>query len=762
MEIAKYSGAFSFVLLLTLSWGIIAAASNSKINLTLEKESAAIITAKAKFISDRLFETRFQPKNLKNTNQFLAENASEITSNLSLATKIRSDSGERARETEIKKKIRKPVKLNMKQGLIMNQILNTYGLSEVNNTLCRDHINEFKLGLRALEPWALKMFDSSSKIMSGILGGNIIELGSYQQCLNIYEESVYGPIKGRHCTLHIRPTDDLIKIIVGYKRKISHKHFDNLKKNIFEDVKLIWSVCVPQSCNHLDVLHHFSKSIIDIGEGLNLSVSLTKDHCTTLDDQPDFTKGDYIYFCCVGLIIGIVIVSTISDIASKENTPELLSLFSIKENGRILFSTRENRDDISCLHGLRFLSMCLIVYGHRYIHNLATPAINYMDLVDWLESYYSTTVHGGTMTVDTFLLIASTLLSNGFFVMLSKGVRINLFQFYLYRHLRLIVPLALAVSTAALMTKHFGGGPIYNDLISYHKHNCGQYWYNVLLHMQWLMSPKYVCIIPTWYLGVDSFWYHCSPLLLLVLYKNRLAGLALLFSVYSFTIATNFYIAWTKRLNGQVPITPTVVFSDFFAGYYIQPLARGGPYILGLWFGYALFKTKHQNIRMSVYLKSCCWILVAICMPGNVLISRLFRLEYVEYNRLAVSLFLAFHRSIWTMCVMWVIWSCYHGHAGPVNTFLSWNLFKVWGRLVYTIFLFHYIVQAMITNSKKTSTYFSDFLTTYDSIGDVAVMSLLAIPLSLCFEYPFMRLCVYLFKDKKNNKKIGSDKDQNA
>lgn len=59
-------------------------------------------------------------------------------------------------ENELQEKIRKPVKLNMKQGLIMNQVLNTYALNDVNNSLCRDHINEFKLGLRALEPWAVK------------------------------------------------------------------------------------------------------------------------------------------------------------------------------------------------------------------------------------------------------------------------------------------------------------------------------------------------------------------------------------------------------------------------------------------------------------------------------------------------------------------------------------------------------------------------------------------------------------------------------
>lgn len=58
--------------------------------------------------------------------------------------------------TKPSKKSQRAIKLNIKQGLIMNQILSTYGLNDPNNSLCKDHVNEFKSGLRALQPWALK------------------------------------------------------------------------------------------------------------------------------------------------------------------------------------------------------------------------------------------------------------------------------------------------------------------------------------------------------------------------------------------------------------------------------------------------------------------------------------------------------------------------------------------------------------------------------------------------------------------------------
>lgn len=60
---------------------------------------------------------------------------------------------------ELKKKTkseRKMVKLNLKQGLTMNQILDVYALKDSPNELCRNHSNEFGLGMRAFEPWALK------------------------------------------------------------------------------------------------------------------------------------------------------------------------------------------------------------------------------------------------------------------------------------------------------------------------------------------------------------------------------------------------------------------------------------------------------------------------------------------------------------------------------------------------------------------------------------------------------------------------------
>lgn len=50
----------------------------------------------------------------------------------------------------------KVVKLNLKQGFVLNQIIEVYSLKGSSNELCTNHSKQFGLALRNLEAWALK------------------------------------------------------------------------------------------------------------------------------------------------------------------------------------------------------------------------------------------------------------------------------------------------------------------------------------------------------------------------------------------------------------------------------------------------------------------------------------------------------------------------------------------------------------------------------------------------------------------------------
>lgn len=60
----------------------------------------------------------------------------------------------------------------------------------------------------------------------------------------------------------------------------------------------------------------------------------------------------------------------------------VLSSFSIYTNGARLLNTKSTAETMMPLHGLRFLSICWIMLGHRCFFTLFSPILNLIDLVN--------------------------------------------------------------------------------------------------------------------------------------------------------------------------------------------------------------------------------------------------------------------------------------------------------------------------------------------------------------------------------------------
>ncbi|XP_018562804.1 O-acyltransferase like protein-like [Anoplophora glabripennis] len=656
-------------------------------------------------------------------------------------------------DSETSRKPRKPVKLTMKQGLTMNQVIATYALSDVKNALCKNHTEEFKRGLRALEPWALQMFDSSSKVASGILNGNLAEYGAYKQCLNVYEDTEYGPIRGRHCSFRVTPTEKLLSIVLGF-RNVSAKRFDLLKKSVMEGVKLIWSVCVPDSCHFEDVFPHFNKSIAELTEGLDLVVTLKKEYCISLDDEPKLDTPGYIAIFIIGLIILTVAISTIIDAISEGESSWLINSFSAYSNGKRLFSTEAKELELECLNGFRYVSICYVVIGHRYIHNMVFPSANSVDLVYWVQRYFSTLVMGGTVSVDTFFLISSTLLSYHFFLTVTKTNSFNLIHFYLYRNIRIIMPLSVTTAIYATLLHYLGSGPSWHDYAYVFQKPCQVFWWSTLINLQSYANPETICIVQVWYLTDDMIFYYLSPIITIPLWKWPKFGYVNLVLVYILSIVSSFWVAWSNKFDGGMPITSRLLDTKYFHKHYVAPHARASPYIIGLAFGYALFKTRGRRIRINLVVNILGWTLSSAALLSVVLAAHVFHEENYTYNRLFSSLFLSCSRSVWTFGVMWIIFCCVNGKGGPVNVFLAHPVFKVLGRTAYSVYLLHYGFQSAMSAARKVPHYFSDFLTLYMACSDIVLMTLLGIPFSLCFEYPFVGMASLLMKKSGKSRKV--------
>lgn len=72
-------------------------------------------------------------------------------------------------------------------------------------------------------------------------------------------------------------------------------------------------------------------------------------------------------------------MSVLSTVLGTQNS--LIAAFSITSNYRKILS-RRTPNDLDCIHGLRFLSTCYVIIGHRYLMAMFTPVINGLEILD--------------------------------------------------------------------------------------------------------------------------------------------------------------------------------------------------------------------------------------------------------------------------------------------------------------------------------------------------------------------------------------------
>lgn len=82
--------------------------------------------------------------------------------------------------------------------------------------------------------------DSSTKLPSGILNGNIVDLGMYDECVSVLKIINETEIQGRHC-------------LYSFKTKMF-------------PLSLTFSICLPSSCDAKDLNYIFDNINQEINE----------------------------------------------------------------------------------------------------------------------------------------------------------------------------------------------------------------------------------------------------------------------------------------------------------------------------------------------------------------------------------------------------------------------------------------------------------------------------------------------------------------
>lgn len=61
---------------------------------------------------------------------------------------------------------------------------------------------------------------------------------------------------------------------------------------------------------------------------------------------------------------------------------QALLIFSAYSNAKIILSEKAENEKLSCLDGIRSLSIMWVILGHRYFLTMYVPIVNGLDILD--------------------------------------------------------------------------------------------------------------------------------------------------------------------------------------------------------------------------------------------------------------------------------------------------------------------------------------------------------------------------------------------
>ncbi|WAR14881.1 NRF6-like protein [Mya arenaria] len=167
----------------------------------------------------------------------------------------------------------------------------------------------------------------------------------------------------------------------------------------------------------------------------------------------------------------------------------MLICFSVYTNAPKLLNAHTGRDAITCVHGIRFLSLTWVIIGHTYSYGILSQdetftTDNLLDFAPIYERFTFQAVIGGGFAVDTFFVLSAflvTWLQLKDIAKRTKKCSIGHFIMYYFHRFWRLTPLYMLVLMAfACLYQYLGSGPFWPSKIWDAEHCKTNWWTNLL------------------------------------------------------------------------------------------------------------------------------------------------------------------------------------------------------------------------------------------------------------------------------------------
>lgn len=607
----------------------------------------------------------------------------------------------------------------------------------------------------------------------GVLRGDMYMMGSYDQCLDIPHQLT------EYCL-----------VSTGIR----------VPPQLHTPLPLVFSVgmCLPQQCNVTDV-NALVYLIPDLYVPPPSVLMPNPILCQSYKNPPYDAKAIIMIFaCCV--IVCIVLLSTLADLCiqlwrdgtihrylllrsrpkadsnvsdeslllrpsvdkkqpTKFDPVEWVQAFSLYKNLGTIFSTKQTSAAITCLNGIRVLSILWVIVCHNFVWIFQyTGSDNVLDLFQNMVKRFSfQAISNGFFSVDSFFFLSGLLVS---YLTLRQMKRRNgkfpFVMYYVHRYLRLTPVYAFVLFLVWTLMAQLGNGPRYSPAAVPQVENCENYWWTNFLYINnlypWELGKE--CIGWSWYLANDMQFFVISPLVIIPMYMFFPLGLAIAMGLLFVSFLSTGVIAGVFDMQAntfaflayqyQAPVNQTANSNDLL---YTKPWHRIQPYLVGLVLGYVLYKK--IRVPFNRYVQLCVYLVmwgVAIVLG----MSTVYGL-YGTWNGHVPSLaenvvYFMFSRFSFGVALALLVFICHNGYGGWVNSFLSMTMWLPLSRLAFNAYLIHPVVLTVVYGYLRNPLHLTEVELSVYAVG-VSVISFAAAFLMTVFvEFPFGNLETAFFK----------------
>ncbi|XP_071491470.1 nose resistant to fluoxetine protein 6-like [Diadema antillarum] len=620
----------------------------------------------------------------------------------------------------------------------------------------------------------VKVLDATGKPQAGILVGNWAWLGHFDECMGI---SGF-----KYCAAYFQVTLPNITII--------------------GEPPLVWGLCVPESCSNSDVLSSLNYFVEQVEAPFSLSaVNGSAALCAT-DPPAAYNTGFIITVCLIAVlsilvIMGALVDKTLRSINYKappttqkliinrnaatasthpyqrvvDPTPEggrsergdqpivsepwvpqeiptactqawhqFFLSFAVNRNLSKLMKAATSEGSISCLNGIRVISMSWVILGHLVTFVLQTGTVgNVMYGYNQVGRFGFQAINNAFFSVDSFFFLSGLLVAYMTLGRMAKsGGSVPWLWFYFHRYWRLTPALGVTMLVHLYLKPHLGTGPAWQTQVS--DPGCERYWWTNILYINNFYDNK--CIDWVWYLANDTQFFIISPFILILLYRKPVCGflsLAVL-TIISIVVTAYLMVKYKFRIDVVFFADPTSnPLHSFENEIYVKPYCRIAPYLVGMAMGYLLHNYKDKTVKIHPILAATGWaVATAVAMA---LVYGL----YGDYHGHPIPVvgraaYMSLSKFAWGVCLSWVVFACRFGYAGWVNDFLSWELWIPMSRLTYSAYLLHPIILNIYSFNMINPYYFSYFTVPFEFAGVFVLAYSAAVLMALLVEFPLGNL----------------------